>query len=90
MFNFGYLGQKGTSDEDLHQHGDDQLHYEEDDGCWTLLRDAPETITDGSLGLQGEEESPCQALHLHHTGRVIGWRVKFYKKEESTEYAKIF
>lgn len=67
----GYLGQEGTSDEDLHQHGDDQLYDEEDDGSWTFLGDATETVTNGRLGLQGEEESPRQSLHLHHTGGVV-------------------
>lgn len=71
-----YLGQEGTSDEDLHQHGDDQLDDEEDDGSRTLLCDAAETIAYSSLGLQGEEESSCQGLHLHHTGRVVGWGVE--------------
>lgn len=67
----GYLGQEGTSDEDLHQHGDDQLDDEEDDGSWTFLSDAAETIANSCLGLQGEEESPRQGLHLHHTGCVV-------------------
>lgn len=75
-----YLGQEGTSDEDLHQHGDDQLDDEEDDGSRTLLCDAAETIAYSCLGLQGEEESPCQGLHLHHTGRVVGWRVELWRR----------
>lgn len=67
----GYLGQEGASDEDLHQHGDDQLDDEEDDGSWTFFCDAAKTIANGCLGLQGEEEGPCQGLHLHHTGCVV-------------------
>lgn len=67
----GHLGQEGTSDKDLHQHGDDQLHYEEDDGRWTFFCDAAKTIANGCLRLQREEESPCEGLHLHHTGCVI-------------------
>lgn len=75
----GYLGQEGTSDEDLHQHGDDELDNEEDDGCGTLLSDATETITNGGLGLQGEEESPRQGLHLHHTGGVVRRGVELWR-----------
>lgn len=67
----GYLGQEGTSDENLHQHGDDKLDDEEDDGSWAFLSDASETITNGCLRFQREEESPRQGLHLHHTGRVV-------------------
>lgn len=67
----GYLGKEGTSDEDFHQHGDNQLDNEEDDGSWTLLSDAAETIADSCLGLQREEKRPRQGLHLHHTGCVI-------------------
>lgn len=71
-----YLGQEGAGDEDLHQHGDDQLDDEEDDCCRTFLCDAAETVANGSLGLQGEEEGPCQRLHLHHAGCVVGWRLE--------------
>lgn len=46
---FEYLGQKGPSDEDFHEHGDDQLEDEEDYGGWAFLGDAAETITDGRL-----------------------------------------
>lgn len=67
----GYLSKEGTGDEDLHQHGDDQLDDEEDNGGRTFLSDAAETVTNGRLGLQGEEESSRQGLHLHHTGCVV-------------------
>lgn len=78
MFDFWlYLSQESTSDEDLHQHGDDQLDDEEDDGSRTFFGDAAKTISNGGLGLQGEEEGSRQGLHLHHTGCVVGWRVKF-------------
>lgn len=68
-----YLGQEGAGDEDLHQHGDDQLDDEEDNCGRTFLCDAAETVANGCLGLQGEEEGPCQSLHLHDAGRVVGW-----------------
>lgn len=80
-FPIGYLGQEGASDEDLHQHGDDQLDDEEDDGSWTFFSDAAETIADGCLGLQGEEEGPGQRLHLHHTGRVVRRRVELWRNK---------
>lgn len=54
----GYLGQKGTGDEDFHEHGDNQLNYEKDYGSWTFFSDAAKTVSNGCLGLQGEEESP--------------------------------
>lgn len=68
-----YLGQEGASDKDLHQHGEDQLDDEEDNCGRTFLCDAAETVANGCLGLQGEEEGPCQSLHLHDAGRVVGW-----------------
>lgn len=70
-FIIGYLGQEGASDEDLHQHGDDQLDDEEDDGSWAFFGDAAKTIANSCLGLQREEEGPRQGLHLHHTGCVV-------------------
>lgn len=79
-FLIGYLGQEGTSDEDLHQHGEDQLDNEEDDGSWAFFGDAAETVADGRLGLQGEEEGPRQGLHLHHTGCVVRRRVELWRQ----------
>lgn len=74
-----YLGQEGASDEDLHQHGDDQLDDKEDDCCWTLLCNTAEAVANSCLGLQGEEESSCQTLHLHYARCVVGWGLKLCK-----------
>lgn len=73
-----YLCEKGSCDEDLHHHGDDQLKDEQDNGDGTLLRDAPETVADGGLRLQREEEGSCQGLHLHDTRRVVGRGVELW------------
>ncbi|TNN63841.1 hypothetical protein EYF80_025900 [Liparis tanakae] len=75
----GYLGEEGTGDEDLHQHSDDELDDEENDGRRTFLGDAAETVTDGGLGLQGEEESPRQGLHLHHTGSPCTRAMRYHR-----------
>jgi len=76
------LGEEGAGDEDLQQHGDDQLDDEQDDGSGTLLGDAAEAVANGRLGLQREQEGPRQRLHLHHTRRVIGRRVELYQRVE--------
>ena len=47
-----YLGEEGSSDEDLKHHGDDQLEDEEDDGGGTFLCDATETVANCGLRLQ--------------------------------------
>lgn len=82
-----YLCEEGSCDEDLHHHGDDQLEDEQDDGDGTLLCDAAETVADGGLRLQREEEGSCQGLHLHDTRGVVGrgvelWRGGRGKREE--------
>lgn len=74
-----YLGQESSSDEDLHQHCDDQLDDKEDDGSWTFFSNATETIANSCLGFQGKEECPRQSLHLHHTRCVVWWRVKIWR-----------
>lgn len=71
LFQINHLGQESSSDEDLHQHRDDQLDDEEDDGSWTFFSNATETVANRCLGLQGKEERPRQSLHLHHTGCVV-------------------
>lgn len=71
-----YLCKEGSSDEDLHHHCDDQLKDEQDNGDRTFLSDAPKTITNCGLRLQREEEGSRQGLHFHHTGGVVGGRVK--------------
>lgn len=48
----GYLGEEGSSDEDLKHHGYDQLEDEEDDGSGTFLCDATEAIANCGLRLQ--------------------------------------
>lgn len=82
LYSDNNLGQKGAGDEDFHEHGDDQLEDEEDDGSRAFLCDASETITDGCLGLQREEKGCCEGLHLHHTGCVVGRRIKLWKEND--------
>lgn len=53
-----YLGEEGSCDEDLQNHGNDKLEDEEDDGGRTFLCDATEAVANGGLGLQREEERP--------------------------------
>lgn len=43
------LGEKGSSDEDLHSCGDEELEDEEDYGRCTLLCDTAVTIANGGL-----------------------------------------
>lgn len=71
LVNDVHLGEEGSGDEDLHGGGDEELDDQQDDGRRTLLGDAAVTVSDGGLSLQGEEKSPRQRLHLHHTHTVV-------------------
>lgn len=81
LIKFGilYLCEKGSCDEDLQHHGDDQLEDEKDNGNGTLLCDAPETVAYCGLRLQREEEGSCQGLYLHDTRGVVGRRVELWR-----------
>lgn len=85
-----YLCEKGSGDEDLHYHGDDQLKDEQDNGDRTLLRDAPEAVADRGLRLQREEEGSCQGLHLHDTRGVVGWGVELCRSRRGRREEELF
>lgn len=78
-----YLCKKSASDEDFHDHGDDQLNDEEDYRYRTLLCDAAEPVANRSLGLQGVKEGSRQGLHLHYTRGVIRRGVKLWRRGKS-------
>lgn len=72
-----YLGEEGSCDEDLHAGGNEKLDNEKYNARWTLFCDTAETVSNGRLRLQGEQESSCESLHLHHTQCVVGRRIEF-------------
>lgn len=78
-FRMLYLCKKGSCDEDLHHHGDDQLEDEQDNGNRTLLGDTPETVANSGLRLQREQEGSCEGLYLHDTWGVVGRRVELWR-----------
>lgn len=71
VFGPGDLGQDGPTHEGVDDDAQDGLEDEQEDGSGTLLRDTPEAIPDGHLGLQGEEEGRGEAVDVLHAGGVV-------------------
>lgn len=79
VFGPWYLGQDGTTHKRIDDYPQDRLEDEQENGSGTLFCDTSEAITDGYLGLQGEQESWSQAIDILNTGGVIYGRVEFWK-----------
>lgn len=52
-----HLGEEGSCDEDLYAGGNEKLDDEKYNARWTLFCDTAETIANGRLRFQGEQES---------------------------------
>lgn len=52
-----HLGKKGSCDEDLHASGNEKLDDEKHNATRAIFCDAAETVANGCLRLQGEQES---------------------------------
>ena len=48
------------------------LERDEDHGVWTLGGGLPRAVPDGVLGLQGEQETRGEVLHLQDAGVCLG------------------
>jgi len=68
----GHFGDDDPDDERVDEAADDVLHGDDDDGDHAVLGHSPETVADGGLGFEGEEESSGEAAHLVHAGVTRG------------------
>lgn len=68
----GHFGNSNSNDERINEAAHDVLYGDDDDGMHAVLRHSSESVTNGGLSFEREEESGCEAADFKHAGFSVG------------------